>query len=225
MATSAHPEALDGTRRGHLQIVRSEVSGLLAHDLKTPLAALAMNLDFALSELGPDAPASVRGALEDCLESNQRAVGIVTDMVDAIRLTSGQERPLLGPVDVQSRLAGAVRRLAGDAASRGVHLLWSAEPASMRGSVELLDRALDRLLDRALRQARGGDSIDVTLADRTVVIRVAAAQAGGDPPGRDASVPSLATHFADAAMRVQGGAVWAEADAEGALLFVVALPS
>jgi len=225
MAASWKPEGASAMRRGHLRLVREDVSGLLAHDLKTPLAAMAMNLDFALGELGPDAQASVRGALEDCRESNHRAVGIVSDMVDAVRLAAGQQRPHLGPVDAQARLAGSVRRIAADAAARGVRLEWSAEPASIRGAADLLDRALDRLLERALRYSRPGGSIDVTLKAGNIVIRVATPDGGGEPPDVEATMQSLATHFADAAMRAQGGAVWTEADADGALLFVVSLPS
>jgi signal transduction histidine kinase len=225
MAASSRPEGAGTMGRGQLRLVREEVSGLLAHDLKSPLAAIAMNLDYALGELGPDAPAVVRGALEDCRESNHRAVEIVSDMVDALRLASGQQRATFGPVDVQARLAASVRRIAARAASRGVKVLWTAEPATVRGDAILLDRALERLLERALWHACRGGSIDVTLRGGNIVIRVASPEGPVSSPEPGATAQSLATHFADAVMRAQGGGVWTEGDADGALLFVVALPS
>jgi signal transduction histidine kinase len=224
MTVSWRPEGASATRRGHLRLVRNDVSGLLAHDLKTPLAAIAMNLDFALGELGPDASASVRGALEDCRESNHQAVGIVSDMVDAIQLASGQRRAQLAPVDAQARLSGAVRRIAADAAARGVRLVWAAEPTTIQGDSDLLDRALDRLFERALRYARAGGTIEATLKLGDIAIRVAVPDGVVGVPDSEATAQSLATHFADAAMSAQGGAVRTEADASGALVFVVSLP-
>jgi len=225
MSTTWKPEGASAVRRGHLRLARDEVSGLLAHDMKTPLAAIAMNLDFALGELGPEVPASVRGALEDCRESTHNAVGLVSDMVDAVQLASGQRRAHLGPVDAQAQLAEAVRRLAADAAARGVRLMWAAEPTSVHADADLLDRALERLLERALRYARVGGSVDVTLKQGSIVIRVESPDGVAVVPDSGVTTQSLATHFADAAMRAQGGAVSMETDAGGALLFVVTLPS
>src|SRR5580704_7798183 len=53
------------TRSGELHIVRDDIAGLLAHDLRTPLSAIAMNLDFVLGELEGTEAESVRAALED----------------------------------------------------------------------------------------------------------------------------------------------------------------
>jgi len=224
MRASRRPEGVSAPR-GHLRPVRDDVSGLLAHDLKSPLAAIAMNVDFALGELGPDAPASVRGALEDCRESNHNAVELISDMVDALQLASGQRHAEIGPVDAHALLEGSVQRIAADAAARGVRLMWAAEPTSVRGDAGLLDRALARLLGRALRYARPGGSIEVTLEDGTIVIRVALPEGAARVPDFEAKTQSLATHFADAAMRAQGGAVSTEVDADCALLLVVSLPT
>src|SRR5580698_8401786 len=60
------PDAATPMRLGPVVQRRDNVSELLAHDLKSPLAAIAMNLDFALDELGEDAPSATREALADC---------------------------------------------------------------------------------------------------------------------------------------------------------------
>jgi signal transduction histidine kinase len=191
MVARSTPEETVATRSGQLQLLREDVAELLAHDLRTPLAAIAMNVDFALSELD-DLPPSVRGALEDCSKSNQTAMTLVSDMVDP------------------------------EAAARSVRLVWTAEPSIVRADAGLLERALHRVLERALRHARSGGSIDVTLRNGTVVVRVRSADAM--PVVVEAGVHSLATHFADVVLRAHGGAVWIESDTDGALLFYVALP-
>jgi signal transduction histidine kinase len=203
---------------------RDNLSELLAHDLKSPLAAIAMNLDFALDALGDDAPSATREALADCRQSNQRAVAILTDMVDALHLASGEQRPRLAQLDAQARVAGAVRRLSAEAAARGVRLTWSAQHTTVRADGDLLDRALDRLLERGLRHVRVGGSIDVTLKDRAIVIGVSPAEPAGAALLQETSMRSLGTYFADAAMRAQGGAVLVDSNPDGGLRFVVALP-
>jgi signal transduction histidine kinase len=184
-----------------------------------------MNLDFALSELDPHASANLRGALEDCRKSTQTAMTLVADMMDALQLASGELRPCLDDVDVQTLIASAARAVAPEAAARSVRLVWTAEPSLVRADAGLLQRALHRVLERALRHARGGGSIDVTLRDGTVVVRVRSAAADSTPLVVEAGIRALATHFADAVLRAHGGAVWIESDSEGALLFYVALPS
>ncbi|HXN33141.1 MAG TPA: histidine kinase dimerization/phospho-acceptor domain-containing protein [Polyangiaceae bacterium] len=213
-------------RIGELSLVREGLTTLLAHDLKTPLAAISMNLDFVLAELPSNAlPDTLRAALDDCRAANARAIRILTDMADAVRLQAGERRASLADIDVRTMLTAIARRAASDAAARNVRLVWSADVDFVRGDEDLLGRAIDRLLERALRHARVGGTIDLALREGTIVIRVRSAaydEAGSAPP--ESAIRGLAMHFADAAMRAQGGAVWTEGDADGSLLFCVSLP-
>jgi signal transduction histidine kinase len=234
MAASVRPRLTNGRppapprakRIGELSLVRDGLTTLLAHDLKTPLAAISMNLDFVLSELPPDAlPGTLRAALDDCRSANARAIRILTDMTDAVRLQSGERRASLTDIDARALLTTVARRAAADAAARSVRLVWSADSQFVRGDADLLGRALDRLLERALRHARSGGTIDLALREGNIVIRVRSAahdEPGASPP--DSALSGLAMHFADAAMRAQGGTVWTEGDADGSLLFCASLP-
>jgi signal transduction histidine kinase len=207
--------------------MRDGLATLLAHDLKTPLAAISMNLDFVLSELPSDVmPAAMRAALDDCRCANQRAIRILSDMADAVRLQSGERRPCLGEFNVQTVLSVVVRNAAAEAAARGVCVVWTADAQTLKCDEELLGRALDRLLERALRHARAGGTIDLVHRDGKIVIRVRSAvteESAGSPA--ESTVRGLAMHFAEAAMRAQGGAVWTEGDGDGSLLFCIALPA
>jgi signal transduction histidine kinase len=186
-----------------------------------------MNLDFVLAELPPETmPANMRAALDDCRAANARAIRILTDMADAVRLHAGERRATITSVDVQMLLTTAARRAAPEAAARGVRLLWSADAQTVRADDDLLGRAVDRLLERALRHARVGGTIELTLRDATIIIRVrstTADEAKGGPP--ESAIRGLAMHFAETAMRAQGGAAWTEEDSDGSLLFCVSLPS
>ncbi len=215
-ASAAPPADQTVSPRGDLPVVHDDLAELLAHDLKTPLAAISMNLDFALSELKSDASQVVREALADCREANARAVRIVSDMADAVRLVAGDRRPTLTEVDAAQVIAAAVETMTSDAAGRGVRVHWTAP----RQLVQLLTRALERTLERALRHARAGATIEITLRARSIAIRLdTVSLSGEEPPAR-----GLAWYFAEAAMRAQGGTLWTEMDADGVLTFRLSLP-
>ncbi|HEY8041859.1 MAG TPA: sensor histidine kinase [Polyangiaceae bacterium] len=224
-SSSGHvPHAL-ATGSGDRVRVRDDLATLLAHDLKTPLAAIALNLDFLLGELASEEPSAARGALEDCRASNARAVRIVSDMAEAVRLATGEQRPRLAQVDARDVLASAVRRVAPEASSRGVRLVWTGDAAVVRADEDLLGRALERLLEHAIRHARSGGAVDVSLRDGTAIVRVRAMGDADDEVVPESALRALAPHFADAALRAQGGTVWTEGAPDGSLLFCVALPA
>jgi two-component system heavy metal sensor histidine kinase CusS len=197
---------------------RDELAGLLAHDLKTPLSAIAMNLDFVLAELESQTPPELRSALHDCRDANARAIRIVSDMADVARLAVGDYRPAAREVDPAQLLDAATQRAAGEAAARGVSLAWSADGGVIFIDPDLTGRAVDRLLERAVRHARPGSAVTVEYALGAISI-VAQSSVGG----RSEPAAALAVHFADAAVRAQGGSLHVEVDGNGLLVFRIAL--
>jgi len=220
---SSRPERTSGVhasrakplRNSDLQIGRDDLSGLLAHDLKTPLAAISMNLDFALAELDPHVSEGLRSALEDCRQANARAIRIVSDMADAVRLTVGDRRPVMADVPLGSVVEGVVMRATAEALCRGLRIVSTVDDTVVRADPELLARSLDRLAERALRHARAATKIKVDQCGAAVAIRVETIPEGG----AERATRTLATYFAEAAMRAQGGAVWTETDGSGALVY------
>lgn len=219
-ASSAYSSRAKPLRSGEIQIVRDDLSGLLAHDLKTPLAAISMNLDFALSELDPQTPEGLRAALFDCRQANARAIRIVSDMADAVRLMVGERRPVLADIPLSRTVEGVVERALEDADGRGVRIRSSVDETIVRADAELLARALDRLVERALRHARASSHVSVDQRDGSVAIRVHTIADGSAELGSR----TLATYFAEAALRAQGGTVWTDTEATGDLVYRVAVP-
>jgi signal transduction histidine kinase len=201
--------------------VRDELAGLLAHDLKTPLAAIAMNLDYALSDFRDATPDGLRSALEDCRQANSRAIRIVSDMADVVRLAVGDYRPVVTAVAPRELIDGVVRRGTEDAASRGVELRCQSDERPIEADEALLGRALDRLVERALRFARTGSVCSIRHEGSLISIRaVTSVETRFDP-----SVRALTTHFAEAALRAQGATLAAETDPEGTLIYRISLAS
>ncbi len=201
---------------------RDELAGLLAHDLKTPLAAIAMNLDYVLAELEALEPSrEVSSALDDCRHANARAIRIVSDMADVARLAIGDYRPLPREVDPADLLECAAQRAWEDATGRGIQVTWSADPGPILVDPDLMGRALDRLLERSVRHARPGSTLSLEHTAGAIAI-VAQASVGG--AGRaEPAARALAVHFADAAVRAQGASLSVEVDGGGLLVFRIVL--
>jgi signal transduction histidine kinase len=221
-ATSEQAQRPSRTPSGTLLAHRPDVALLLAHDLKTPLATIAMNLEFVIGELAGVAP-EVREAIEDCVAANARAVRIVTDMAEAARIARS-ESPVTQaqPTEVLSIAGAAARTLDVPAAARRAHIVCLGEPTLTHADPTLLGRALERLLEWVLRHTKADSTIEVTCADRVLSIRAVASGPMGSAGGPAAS---LATHYADAVLRAQGGGVWTEVDAQNVLCVTVAVPA
>jgi two-component system sensor histidine kinase/response regulator len=216
---------VDPSASGRFAAWHEDLAGMLAHDLKTPLAALMMNLDYALSELPEGTTDAVRSALEDCRSANARAAGIIADMADAGRLESGALHASPGDIDVGSLLGDAVAAVAPDAATRRVRLTWSADVAIAWADATLTQRAIERLLERAVRHAPAGGIVEVSLRRGVLSIRVVTNGTDPDIGANPAAAGrALTMYFAETVIRSQGGAVWVENDADGMLVFRIAMP-
>jgi K+-sensing histidine kinase KdpD len=197
-----------------------ELSRLLAHDLKTSLASIAMNLDFAIAELGPSAVGAVAPALEDCRQANARAIRIVSDMADAAHLAAGGYRPKLVEVRPGQLIEKVVAEASSEAALRAIEMVVETDETRVFADADLLSRVIDRLLGRALRQARAGSRLDITQKDCALSIR-AGVGAGG---AAELTAPSLALYFAEVAMIALGGRAWVESPEAEVLVCRVRLP-
>ena len=211
------------TPSGELPAARPDLSAMIAHDLKTPLSTIALNLEYVLDELGPDAPESLRSALEDCLTANGFAVRIVSEMAEAARLSRSEESPSAFVVDAAELVRQVVDLVGPEARSTGVVLSHSEVPSPSRAVPDVTVRALERLLGWAMRHARSGGSIDVELANLVIAVRVRTSGRCA-PVSPDTARNALAVYFAQSLLASQGGGLWCAAEEDGALLVSIALP-
>jgi K+-sensing histidine kinase KdpD len=192
----------------------------LAHDLNTSLASIAMNLDFAISELRESTSRGVVPALEDCRQANARAIRMVSDMADVARLAVGDYRPVLAEACPGQLLEESVRIAQGEAEARGIRVVVSTDGTRLVIDVELLSRVIDRLLDRAVRQAQAGTRLDVQQKDRALSIRAHV----GPSACTELTARHLTRCFAEAAMAVLGGTASVESPDPETVAYRLSLP-
>ncbi len=218
---SARPKTLrPGEKRGDQRFIRADLCGLLAHDLKTSLASISMNLDFVIAQLAPASGDGVSPALEDCRQANVRAIRIVSDMADAARLLVGDYRATLSDVCPGQLIERAAHRATDEAATRDIQVAFATDDTRVLADADLLSRVFDRLLDRALRHARAGTRLDIAQRHLNLSIRATT----GSALDTELTEPNLTMYFTQAAMSALGGRAWTESENPDVLVYCVALP-
>jgi PAS domain S-box-containing protein len=144
---------------------RDEFLALAAHELKTPLTALALNLQ-ALVRAARKKPDDVLATLDTrtgkLLRHVDRMTGLVEALLDVARLASGNLELDLGDADLEAVLARAAERCRAEhgAACAGVEVC-SSGPVPARVDARRVEGVLLKLLDNAVKY---GGSLPVHLS-------------------------------------------------------------
>jgi two-component system sensor histidine kinase MprB len=154
-------DSLDGAIRSQRRLV-SDAS----HELRTPLTSLRTNIDLlrqsvALSDRD-------RGRLlRDVGNEIEELTALVANIVDLAR---GSQRDLhLRPVRLDELAEVVVRRA--EARYTGLTFALDAEPTTVVGDPEELDRAIWNLVENAAKWSNGGGGIELRVADGEVSVR------------------------------------------------------
>jgi two-component system sensor histidine kinase MprB len=154
-------DSLDGAIRSQRQLV-SDAS----HELRTPLTSLRTNIDLlrqgvALSDRDRDR------LLRDVGNELEELSALVANIVDLAR---GSQRDLhLRSVRLDEIGENVIRR----AQARFPALTFDldAEPTTVPGDPEQLDRAIWNLIENGAKWSKAGDQVEVTIADGEVTVR------------------------------------------------------
>jgi signal transduction histidine kinase len=155
--------------------------GDAAHELRSPLASLRVQLEVA-QRVGPadDLPTLI----DDVLVDVDRLDRLVGDLLALARLDeAGGQLPRRAPVDLDD----LVRTLVGEdyAHARVPVTVDGTVPATVEGDADGLRRVAVNLIDNAVRYARSGVTLTLqptTLADRPTVTLLVTDDGPGIPP-------------------------------------------
>jgi len=161
----------------------------VAHELRTPLTVLKSELEAMQDGLMTPDRAGVDALLQQ--------VDLLARLVADLRLLTSAESGALAlerrPVPLDEVVEGAARAFTARAAERGVRVAVSTAPVTVLGDADRLRQVVYALLDNAVRHAREGGEVHVTV--RPVDGR-ARLEVGDDGPGIDpAHLPYVFERF------------------------------
>lgn len=155
---------------------RTEFLGVLAHELRNPLAAVSNSL-FALTKAGPNL--DLRSRAEQVIGRQTRILArLVEDLLDVTRISSGKirlDREKLDLVRVVRECADD-HRAAAEKVGVTLDVKLPSEPQWVEGDRTRLHQVMGNLLDNALKFAGEKKRVAVTLMtgpDRSVELTVA----------------------------------------------------
>ncbi len=143
-----------------------------AHELRSPVAALALQAQLAERAQGEAARGHAFGELKGGIARTGR---LVQQLLDLARLEPGATSEAHGTLDLANLVREVVGSFATQADRQGVDLGADAPPAALAvGSAGELRSLIANLVDNALRYAPRGSAVTVSLreAPEAVVIRV-----------------------------------------------------
>jgi len=153
----------------------------VAHELRTPLAAIALQADQATVQLSPQDRAASLAAMQ---QAALRAGQILRELLDLARAQSFADDAAL-PVNL-AELGAQVLAHFGQASHESGHVLeldGPPGPVIVQGNPLLLDLAVGNLVSNALAHTRAGSRVQITVAQEGDVRSLAVSDDGqqGDP--------------------------------------------
>lgn len=223
-----------------LQRFKDEMTSLLVHDLKNPLAALIGNLDYALDD--PALEGDARDAIVDSRMCTRRLKELIGNLIDTQRLEAARLTLRRAPIDSSAWIAPVVASRRFDAARRGVVIETKLDAGcTVDLDVGLSTRAIENLLDNAVRHTPKGGRIGVEVRGTDTHVDLAVGNTGGgipeelrahlfekysqgDATGRTSLNLGLGLYFCRLVVEAQGGRIGVEPTPDFPARFVIRMP-
>ena len=128
----------------------------VSHELKTPVAKQAMQLEILRLQLGEACRGPVAQTIEVMEEAVRRQQRVIRNLLDLARLESGRRAFCLAPVRVDEVLARVLEDYRAPLEAAGFALTLRAEPVVATADAEMLWHVLSNLVSNALKFAAAG---------------------------------------------------------------------
>jgi signal transduction histidine kinase len=157
--------------------MRDDLTYMIVHDLRNPLAAITTNLDLITRTIHDpkfaDAPPrflnSARGA-------GQRMMGMIDDLLNVSKYEAGELRPVLAPLYLPTFLAEKAEgyRMQADREQKSLSAHVSPDLPMVMADAGLIGRVVDNLVSNAFKYTSQGGHIEISTActPDTVLVHV-----------------------------------------------------
>jgi two-component system sensor histidine kinase TctE len=155
-------------RLAHVHKAQERFIADAAHQMRTPLAALRTQLEFALRQSDPK---ETQASLERIRASVERAAHGISQLLSLAR-TQAEAPPRFEPVEVNELLREVTQEFVERALARRIDLGFeaAAEPARVDGNPLLLHELFSNLVDNAIRYTPAGGRVTARVRAREFVV-------------------------------------------------------
>jgi signal transduction histidine kinase len=153
----------DITERKNLDSLREDLSSMIYHDLRSPLANVVSGLDVLEMMLPADQDPTIRSVLDIAMRSTERVQRLVNSLLDTSRMEAGQRLGNPEPNQVIDLVQSALDAVAPGAQGKEVQL-EAAVPKGLpkvMADAEMIRRVLINLIENAIKYSNEGMKITV----------------------------------------------------------------
>jgi len=159
--------------------VRFEFIRVVAHELKSPLAAVEGYLQIVRDRTAGDDQATYDHMLDRCLIRTRHMRKLIVDLLDLTHIESGRKKRELAEVDVRALADTAVETAMPDARARSITLqIHGSGPLLMMADAGEIEIVLNNLVSNAVKYNRDNGRVDVRLGGDADTITIAVTDTG-----------------------------------------------
>ncbi len=159
--------------------VRFEFIRVVAHELKSPLAAVEGYLQIVRDRTAGDDQAIYDHMLDRCLIRMRHMRKLIADLLDLTHIESGRKKRELTEVDVRALADIAVETAMPEARSRGITIQIHGDgPLLMTADSGEIEIVLNNLISNAVKYNRDNGRVDVRLSGDAQTITIAVSDTG-----------------------------------------------
>ncbi|MBN1439321.1 MAG: GAF domain-containing protein [Anaerolineales bacterium] len=230
----------DIAQRADLDELRSDLTSMLFHDMRSPLGNVISSLQLLNDP--PPADETVRSLLTISLRSARRLSRMIDSLLDLRRLEEGRAVIKRTKVSLAALAAEAVEEAQPVAEGKGI-ILQMGIPLSLpsvEADSDMIRRVISNLLDNAVKYTPGGGSIRLTAEPDGSNVWFSVSDTGPGIPAEERhrifdkysrieriGAPKglgLGLAFCRLAVKAHGGRIWIDSPAEGGAAFRFSLP-
>lgn len=228
------------TERKELDSLRDDLTSMIYHDLRSPLANIVSSLEVLNNMVGEDE--AVRSILNIAVNSTERIQRLVNSLLDINRLEAGQAVANKQSTSTSELVASAVKDIEASATARHqtIEVQLDGKLPRVRVDPDMMRRVLINLLENAIKFSgaeatirigarKDGDGVQFWVRDEGPgippsehghIFEKFARVKGKDRPGG----LGIGLAFCRIAVQAHGGKIWVESEKGGGSTFFFVLP-
>lgn len=233
----------DVTERRAVDRMKDEFVSVVSHELRTPLTSLRGALGLLQGGLLNEAPPKAQRMVHVAVESTDRLIRLINDILDVERIAAGKlalHRQVVPAAHLISLAVAEMRGLAGQA---DVNIEVRAVAATVDADVDRIVQTITNLLSNAVKYSPRQGNVRVTAVEQdSEVLFSVTDEGGGIPPGhhdaifdrfaqvdasdtREKEGTGLGLAICRGIVEQHGGRIWVRGGSGAGATFCFTLPS
>ena len=235
-------ELSDVSDRKELDSLKQDLSSMVYHDLRSPLANILSSLEMVEMDLTKEEADKYGSMIEIATRATRRVESLVNSLLDVYKLEQGQTLVTKELSDPESIVQDAVEITRPRSAHRGIQLTYFVQ--EMCGMIavdrDMIRRVISNLIENALKFTPSGGHIQAGLIDREDEIRFYVKDDGAGISDQDKNRIfdkfyqversgkrqglGLGLTFCKMAISAHGGKIWVEDNNDRGSIFLFSIP-